>query len=244
MEKVEIAKLRYSFLTNGLRFSNTDKELVRKINKLDKIFIFSNDIILLRFCSEILKNDKELVLELVEVNGNNLRFVKQAFKDNEQIVWTAIKSKPECFQYISKRLRENDKIVHFVLASEPTQIQYCSEKFKKDKELILKLLKINYQIFKDIHPSMKNDLNILNETWEMIKEKGQSNYINLKSLTSWLLENMGSRLSPYFENVRFDIADDILVKQMDSIFIKIILHNELYTELTQSQNIQPKKLKI
>jgi len=240
MDKREIEQIRYQLLFNKVSFSS--KEMVLEVNSLDRAFIFNHDIVLLKYCSEAIKNDRNTVLELVKINGNNIRLLKRAFKDDEEIVLAALKSRPNTFQYINKRFKENDEMVQLVLEAEPKQIIHCLEKFKKDKEVVSKIIKSDFRLFEHVHPSLKNDLKLLNQIWEIIKEKHNHNQYTLSSQTSWLIDNMGDRIRSKFSQVNFD--SNLLSNQIDSYFSNIVLNRELNKELSNTKKIESKKLKI
>jgi hypothetical protein len=229
LDEVAIARIRYQLLTKSLSFN--DKETVILINESVKEFIHKNNIQLIKFCSDKLKNDRSLVLELVKVNGKNLSGVRHSFKDDQEIVLAAVKSTPDAFQYISKRFRENNDIVNFVLRSSPEQIKYVSKNFKSNKELVCELLKLEPSIIQDIHPGLKDDLDVITTCWESIKQKHQNQTMALYSKTCILLDNIGDGMSPFFEKFRFNmrshLASSLLLAQMESCVSNLMLTREL-----------------
>lgn len=215
----------------------TDKEAAKKVNKSHESFIYNNDILVLELCSEELKNNRDLVFQLLKVNGNNLKLAKDEFKDDKKLVLAAIKSKPESFQYASERLRDDNNLVHYTLNFAPRQIKYAGSRFKEDKELASKLLKDSPLIIKYLHENLRNDLDILNQLWTDAKQEIDDTF---KYKVIFLLDDMGDKIRPFFDAVEIDAEDSVIIQQVDSCFNNLILQREL----NQSINKQNKKLKV
>jgi hypothetical protein len=219
----------------------TDKEAVKKVNKSYKRFIYNNDTLLLELCSEELKNDKDLVLQLLKVNGNNLKLATDEFKDDKKLVLAAIKSKKESFQYASSRLRDNTSLVNYILKFSPRQIKHAGSRFKEDKALVSKLLKDSPVIMNYIHEDLKNDLDILIQLWTDIKkEVDDTRNDTFKYKVIFFLDDMGDKVKPFFDAVETDAENAVITKQMDSCFNHLVLEKEL----NQSLNSSPKKIKL
>ena len=215
----------------------TDKEAVKKVNKSYKRFIYNNNTLLLELCSEELKNDKDLVLQLLKVNGNNLKLATDEFKDDKKLVLAAIKSKKESFQYASSRLRDNTSLVNYILKFSPRQIKHAGRRFKEDKALVSKLLKDSPVIFQYIHEDLRNDLDILTHLWTDIKKEVDDTF-TYKVI--FFLDDMGDKVRPFFDAVETDAENSVITKQMDACFNKLILEKEL----NQSLNKSAKKIKL
>jgi hypothetical protein len=202
---------------------------------------------ILKFCSPTLKNDRELVFYLVSRNSDNLGEVKAEFRDDDEIVWSAMQKNANAFQYASERLRGNDPMVYYALEHAPGQIQYTLDRFKKNKEFILKFLKTDFEAWEYIDPEIKNDINLLKDFWNHLNEKyytGEDSKYHL-----WFFwEHLDDKVKPFFSMVENDYDKIKTLKQMDTAFEKLRLHLELDKELeeesVQSNNTQPKRVKI
>jgi len=65
----------------------------------------------LRSASDRLKNDKDVVLEAVRLDGNALCYASERLQDNEEIVNTSLLSSNfESFRYASQRLQKKFEI--------------------------------------------------------------------------------------------------------------------------------------
>jgi hypothetical protein len=239
-DKVDITYLDHAAFKKVLcELVFTDKELVREISKQGEDFITTHNIKLADFLSQELRNDKEFIIELINSNGYNLSVVNDEFKNDEEIVWAAIKSEPRAFEFASDRLRDNDKIVNLAVSA-AINIKYVSDRFKKNKEFISNILENNYSLFSEIHPELKNDLDILSLVWEKTKEKTAYSKIHLAHKTSIFLKNIGEDIKPYFEKISRPLEVQTVIRQIDSCFNNLALQRELVST-SQTQN---KKLKI
>lgn len=218
----------------------TDKEIILEINKQGRDFFRDNNIKFLDFISPELKNEKELVLELIKANGHNLAVVKKEFKDDEEFVWTAIKSSYNSFCHASERLRDDDAIVDYVLQISPTQIEYTSDRFKNNKELVIELLKLNKTLISRIGEELKSDKDVLQASWNNIKESAVYSGFQLNNFSRVLLENMGEDIKPFFDKINLKLDKFEVVRQMDICFN----HLSLSKDLKPLKNIQNKKIKL
>ncbi len=66
---------------------------------------------ILKYVSDVFKNDKELVLLSVKKNGNVLEYASDALKNDKEIVVEAIKNDPSAFQYASEKLKNDSDIL-------------------------------------------------------------------------------------------------------------------------------------
>lgn len=200
----------------------TDKNLIREINEQGKNFIKKNDIKLADFLDAELKNDKNLILELIKINGSNLSVLKNEFKNDEEIVWLAVGNCKEIFACASERLRDNDKLVNFILNIAPKQIRHTSDRFKNNKNLVSKMIANNTSILPYIHEDLKNDLDIILLIWKDI-----GNYKVFSDKTAFLLNNMGENMKLNFDGVDPDLEEDVVINQMKNCFNNLILRKEL-----------------
>jgi hypothetical protein len=217
-----------------------DKELVLEISKQGKSFFRHNNVKLLDFLSIELKNDKEVVLDMVKTNGNNLEFAKESFKDDKEIVLVAVKSTAKSFQYASDRLRDDKEIVNYILEYSPPLIEYASRRFRNDKELVIDLLKIDKTIISKIDAELKGDTEVLLACWAHIKEDSIYEGSRTYNYSMNLFENMADHIKPLFEKIIIDVSNTDFIREMDVCFNHLVLNKELNT----SQNKQAKKVKM
>ncbi len=218
----------------------SDRELIFEINRQGQRFIIQNNIKLVDCISEELKDDKELVLELVKTQGYNLTLLKEEFRDDEDIVWAALKSSSDAFIFASERLRDKETIVKYILKNAPKNILYASDRFRNNKELMSDLLKKHESLLKDIHDDLRNDIDVLSIVWETIKEKSSDNSVHLAHKVAVFLNNMGNKMKPLFSQVNQESDVSNKSKQIESVFS----HYFLSKELSSNNTNQFKKVKL
>ncbi len=221
----------------------TDKELVIEINNLGSEFFIRNDIKLFDLLSIELKNDKNLVIDLLKTNPSNYTLIRNDLKDDKEVILTAIDKDPKMFRYTSEKIRDNDEIVNFVLDKSPENFAYVSSRFKTDKQFILNLAQKTPSVVSQIDPSLKSDVELLAKIWQSIKENYLHQDIRLFNNTLILYSNIDDTLKPFFESVDPDTHYEIFVDKFDNIFNSLLLNKELSSELNKS-NKQEKKIKI
>ena len=96
----------------------------------------------LKFASEALRNDKEVVLAAVKQNGYALHFASEKLKNNKDFVLDCIKQHPH-FSYtigrltstISKQLSNDKDVIMAAVNNYGLALEYASERLKDDKKL-------------------------------------------------------------------------------------------------------------
>jgi len=220
-----------------------DKEVVKEINIQGKQFIVYNDIKLFDLLSIELKNDKELVLEILKTNGNNFNLIKNDLKDDKDVVLVAIESEPKIFVYVNDKFKDDDQIVNIALDKSPDNFSYISKRFKNDKDFILNQIKKSPSLVSQIESNFKEDIELLAQVWENIKKLYINNNTLLRNNTVILFNNIGQKVKPFFDTVDPYKSHEVNIKEMDNIFNRLILNKELNSELKFS-NKQDKKIKI
>lgn len=111
--------------------------------------------------SEQLKNNRELVLSLVKLNGRTLKYASNILKNDKEIVWKALKNDLNAFKYISDDLKNDKKIVLFVIKQAGVLYQYVSETLKNDREIALLSMKTYGLSLQYASETFKNDYEIV-----------------------------------------------------------------------------------
>ena len=138
----------------------------------------------LQYVSDILKDDREIVLEAVKQNGCALQYASDNFKNDKEIVFEAFKKYFNAFQYASDDLKTDREFV-FELATyfEQTSfslvsnavvlrlgsgnpaitLQFASDDLKGDKEFVLEVVKKNGYALQFASDNLKDDREIVSE---------------------------------------------------------------------------------
>lgn len=222
----------------------TDKELIHEINIQGKEFIVRNDINLLDFITFELKQDKELILDIIKINPTNYALIKNDLKDDKEIMLTAIEKQPTMFAYTSAKFKDEEEVVNLAISKAADNFSYISGRLRGSKNFIIEVLKKHPRIITYIDPTLKSDIELLSKFWESIKKNYSNNTTQLLNNSIVLFNNIDSTIKPFFEAVEPSIHNKVLVNEIDAIFNRLILSDELKTELTSPTNKQEKKIKL
>ena len=102
---------------------------------------YNNNI--LRNISDIHKNDNEIVLPLLKLNGYDLQYASISIKNNKKAVLIAINTSPNALEFASDILKKDKDIVFTAIKLDPTSYDNADEMFFNNKEYILLCLKDN-----------------------------------------------------------------------------------------------------
>ena len=97
--------------------------------------------------SDRLKDNEQLAMEAVILDGYNLQYVSDRLKDNEDIVLASTNYCPWAIQYASDRLKDNEDIVLASTNQCPWTIQYASDRLKNDDRIVLPLIHKDDTVF-------------------------------------------------------------------------------------------------
>lgn len=100
------------------------------------------DGMLLEFVSEALKNDDEIVTKALRSNPLALKYAGSKYKDNQNLVLKLIARCPEVVKFISPRLKENFLIATEAVKRNGKLLKYFP-KFKNNREMVLEAVKQN-----------------------------------------------------------------------------------------------------
>jgi hypothetical protein len=217
-----------------------DKELIKELCEQAIDFFFLTKVRILDFCSEELKNDREIILTVLQAYGDNLALLSPKLQDDTEIVLAAVGS-TDALQYASERLRDDDIVVILSLITDPETIEFASDRFRNDRELSLQLVKKHHYMFDKISIEFKNDPTFISEYWEHIKECYSSS-IQMDNYILRILNNIGDKLKPYFKDINLNDGSANLVKEFETYLNLAVLNKELNNEqsISKKKNKKPK----
>jgi hypothetical protein len=98
--------------------------------------------------SYINRNDKEIVLPLMEIDGGDIRYVSYELAMDKQVVITAIKNDPSIYKYINKSFLNDKEVIMLCLKNYEYDednfknfLEYLNDDFKDDKEIVMASVK-------------------------------------------------------------------------------------------------------
>ena len=86
--------------------------------------------------SDDFSNDKEVMLDAVNIDGQELYYASEQLRDDYDVVLAAVTKKGLILKYASKRLRANKEIVLAAIKSDKRAFDFISdENLKEDEEI-------------------------------------------------------------------------------------------------------------
>lgn len=103
--------------------------------------------------------DRQLMLELLPINGYTLMMGVDAFRDDKELVLVALNSKGRALRYASERLKDDKDVVLAAIKEEPDAVQYASDRLKNDKTVALAAVGTG-EPFKYLSSAMRSDTDV------------------------------------------------------------------------------------
>lgn len=121
-----------------------------------------------KFLSNDLKEDSEILDKLLSVKiGNKNWFINatQKLKENKELILRVVEQNGWSIQYISKNLKKDIEIANKAIEKDARAFQYLDESLRNNKELAIKTVKKNPHMLSDCSKSLKNDKEVV---WEAV----------------------------------------------------------------------------
>lgn len=256
-ENIHYAKLKKKFLEeeipNGrssLLIRNEYNLIKNDIDVIKAIAYTEGGSIALSLAGDVAKDNKELVLYLVNLNGNALQYASPRLLENKEIVLRAVTSVPDSLLYASYELRDDPEIIKTALEQSGDSIKYASDRLQDNKELILlsiqsegffRLGKLDKETYMSISDRLKQDEDVFSTLIEfsgeidssLAEEAKEHNYEVFKALTSDepLLNNKKIILAGLIKFGRFLNIDFDINLLNDKDFLKKMIWNDTYPNL-------------
>lgn len=151
-------------------------------NKNKVLKAVKEDGLLLKYASETLRNDREVVIEAIKNNDWALEFASDELKKDFLICVMAClkKSNKNLMRFISPELKSNRNFILTLVLEDIAFFSYCDKSLKADKQFILEVIKrgknrscCSYNIYNYINKNLRNDKEIV---FEGIKNSVFSTY--------------------------------------------------------------------
>jgi len=141
-----------------------DREFILKIIKLyPYAFEYADESIKDKELALIAEKQADyLNMASLKKNGQGLDLVDENITDNREFVTEVIKKNPMAYRSVSPRLKKDKELLLLAFKSINdygiyNMLMYADDTLKSDKELVLKILKLNSDQYKFIAPELKKD---------------------------------------------------------------------------------------
>lgn len=128
----------------------TKKELEKTFTKKEIEMIFVSHHRRLQTIFDKNKDNYEVLLKLVFINGEVLQLFNDTLKNDKEIVLFAVsesyfydlhREDGRCLKYASASLKKDRDVVNAAILSTPSAFEFVDNKFKKDKRFVLKVVR-------------------------------------------------------------------------------------------------------
>ena len=134
------------------------------------------------------KNDMLFMLEVFSCNGALLRYASDNLKSNKEIVLAAVKSNGSVFQYVDYSLRSDRMVVLEAIKTYGISIRYASDDIKEDKDIVLEAVKRNGHVLRYINDDLIRDKDVVLEAVKNIGNALQYASLELRGDRDVVLE--------------------------------------------------------
>lgn len=148
-------------------------ELVKN-NKSVVLIAVRKDAQALNYMLEHFKSDIDVVLMAIKKNPNGLVFASEALKDNKDIVMSAVKTKGQLLEFASKRLQADEEVILKAIKGNPKALYYASSELRDKEHIIEAAMVNNFTSIMYASDRLKNDLHFMFKICQ--KNMGSFNY--------------------------------------------------------------------
>lgn len=113
------------------------------------------------YASPTLKNDKEVVLTAINQNGNALGSASENFKNDKEIVLAAMKENYYAFNYASEILKNDIEFILNVINISGAILAFLSDEFKNNKQVVLAAVNQEGEALEYASENLKDDKEVV-----------------------------------------------------------------------------------
>lgn len=128
------------------------------LNKQYLLSIIRSKNNILNFISEKFKNDKDIVIKVVSLNGQEFKLIDETLKDNKEVVLAAVKKSGYTIADASERLKGDEEIILTAVTNYNRAIWYVSNQLQKNEHLMLKVFYKNINALQYVNEQLKEEI--------------------------------------------------------------------------------------
>jgi hypothetical protein len=112
------------------------------------------------------KNDREIVMTAVSINGNAFKYASEELKNDREIAMAAVSNHGSVLQYVSEVFKNDREIVMAAVSNSGYALEYASEKLKNDREIVMAAMILDDNVIKYASKQLREE--ILMTTFEVV----------------------------------------------------------------------------
>jgi hypothetical protein len=139
------------FITRAAPYESTILYYIHESLVMDTKYILSllyKQPTLFRYAKKSIIEDKRIVLPLVQMDGLLIQYASKRLRNNKIVAEAAVKQNPRAFQFVGPHWRNTVSFARHVIEQDPIQLKYAGNKLKKNKQLILGMMKQDFDTWK------------------------------------------------------------------------------------------------
>jgi len=160
---------------------------------------------------EELLDNKDFATDILAKNPYNLKFFSERLRSDKEIVSKAISNNISLLELASDTLRDNKAFIKELLLKDPTALYYISDELKGNKDLVLPVLKGHPELYSAASPKVQNDPEVLPliRTYILSGKDGNVNALpeKLRGDREVVMKAVGSNCS-VLESASVELRDD------------------------------------
>lgn len=126
--------------------------------------VVSIDGLLLKYASERLKGDSKIVLTAIKSNPLAIEFAGITYKNDENLLLDLVKINGLILEFATPRIRDIKEIVLEAIKNNGLALRFASSELKKDRDIVLEAINQNGAAIKFADKSFLNDKRVIIET--------------------------------------------------------------------------------
>ena len=153
------------------------------INNLDIVKYYKEAI---KYTNPSLKQNKEFILKVMEINGLALEFVDESFKNDKDIVLAAVRQNGLALKFASPELQKDEDVVLAAIQQNAFAIEFAPE-LQSNKMIALVTVRLDGRAAFFLADALQNDSEVMLEAWNQNKRAIRSTSLELRSDKNFML---------------------------------------------------------
>jgi len=193
----------YNFSKLSNKFKDNKEFMLQAINnqdighrlKIDREGKAEVEDSIIKYASQNLRNDKDIVLKAIEKNPDALEFASDRLKDDDMVVRRAILNyNTTALQFASERLKNNFDIVKTAVQMNPEVLQFASKELRNNEDIVKEAVVYDTQYFKFAGDKIKENFPTVEKFTEKILYDNKEFALNKLQYTMSNFNSVSDRL--------------------------------------------------
>ena len=105
------------------------------MTKKEAIQLVKQDAFALENLDDIFKNDREIVMAAVSINGNTLKYASEALKNDRELVLEAVKKDASALEHASYELKTDKDFIISIMAFNNDALKYVPSQLREELQI-------------------------------------------------------------------------------------------------------------